>query len=69
MTDNPDRNRYQQQYEIPLSLTLAAFTVEYAGCGSHSMEVQGTVDLEEAQRLIKVLEALPGIREIRGERA
>lgn len=60
MSTNDDLT-YEQEYEVPVELTLNTFSVEYAGCGSHELRVKAVTSLKNVQALFNSLREIPGI--------
>lgn len=56
---------FDQQYQIPFEVRFGdsekPIAVQYAGCGSHQIDVSGVIDLWQAREIRDRLNALPGI--------
>lgn len=53
---------FEEQYEIKTSFVVEEFSCDYAGCGSHKMELNITADLEALQDLYEKLSKIKGIK-------
>lgn len=52
---------YDQRYNVPFQAEFNNLEVEYGDCGSHKLDVKGTCDLEDAQKMFDYLKTVPGI--------
>lgn len=56
-----DELTYEQMYEIPVTVVLREFSVEYEGCGTHQLLINGVTTLEDLQRLFDAIKMTPGL--------
>lgn len=53
---------FDEKYKIEVSLVVNQFSVEYAGCGTHQLEIEAEFELKELQDLFDKLKIIKGIK-------
>lgn len=53
---------HQEQYELKLKIIANSYKAEYAGCGTHQIELDLNLGLDEMQNILEQILKIKGIK-------